>query len=449
MSEQVTGNDELPKGRFVAFRYRDFRLFWISLFLSNTGTWMQMTAISWLLYQMTSSPLQLGINGLFRAVPALAFGLISGAIADRFDRKRLLFTTQSLLCALALLLGVLDHSDTIEPWHIYIITFLSAVVGSCDGPARQAFYPSLVPQAILPNAVALNSILWKGAALIGPSVGGIAIGLMGTSGAFYANAVSFLFVIAALMAIRAPSPARGPARRFASDIWEGLRYVHSRKLILGIVCMEATSSIFGIDNAMLTIFASDLLRVGANGFGLLQSARGLGAIIGSSFYIALGQRPRQGKIILTAALFYGIAFALFALSDSFPMSLLLISCVGATDTVWAAARSTIIQWITPDRLRGRVMSIFQLANQGLNPLGQVETGFVVPIIGAREATFFGGTIVCLITLLMNFRVREIFGFSLDSFERKVSSTETLTAGNRANLEPRTEIEVQSAAGDKP
>ena len=400
--------------RFAAFRYRDFRLFWVSLFLSNIGSWMQMTATSWLLYQITGSPLLLGVNGLFRAAPALSVGLISGVIADRFDRKKLLLTTQSTLCILALILGLLDHSDQIQPWHIYTVTFFSALVGSCDGPARQAFYPSLVPPAILPNAVALNSILWKGAALLGPSLAGIAIAWIGTSGAFYANAASFLFVIAALLAIRTPAPQTSPGRRFGTDLREGLSYVHSRKLILGIVLMEATTSIFGIDNAMLTIFASDVLRVGAHGFGLLQSARGLGAIAGSSLYIAYGQIPRQGRIIFAAALGYGLAFALFAVSSDFTLSLFLICLVAAADTVWAAARSTVIQSMTPDRLRGRVMSIFQLANQGLNPLGQVETGLIVPLIGAREATLTGAAIVWIITLLTTFQIRAIWQFSLDT-----------------------------------
>ncbi|HYA28131.1 MAG TPA: MFS transporter, partial [Acidobacteriota bacterium] len=342
----------------------------------------------------------------------LGLGLISGAIADRFDRKKLLLTTQSILGALALLLGVLDHSDNIAPWHIYAVTFFSAAVGSCDGPARQAFFPSLVPQHILPNAVALNSILWKGAALIGPSLGGVAIHLMGTSGAFYTNAGSFLFVIVALLLIRTPSPALRRAKRFSSDIREGLNYVYASNIILGVVIMEAVSSIFGIDNAMLTIFASDVLRVGAHGFGLLQSARGLGAVIGSSLYIGIGQRPSQGKILMVSAMFYGASFALFGLSSSFPLSLVLLLCVGAADTIWAAARSTIIQWMAPDRLRGRVMSVFQLANQGLNPLGQVETGFVVPLVGARQATFIGGSIVWLATILVTFWIREIPRFTL-------------------------------------
>jgi MFS family permease len=178
--------------------------------------------------------------------------------------------------------------------------------------------------------------------------------------------------------------------------------------------MEATSSLFGLDNAMLTIFASDVLRVGAHGFGLLQSARGLGAVLGSGLFITIGQRSAQGKIVFASAFVYGLCFALFGVSGSFALSLFLLACVGAADAIWAAARSTIVQSIAPDRLRGRVMGLFQIANQGLNPLGQVETGVVVPLIGAREATFFGGSIVWLIAMATTWRVREILRFRLDA-----------------------------------
>ncbi len=406
-------NPQSPSA-LAAFRYRDFRLFWASIFVSNIGTWMQMTAIAWLLYTLTQSPLQLGMNGLFRSIPAIALGVFSGTLADRYDRKRLLLTTQSLLGLLALLLGVLDHSDNIRVWHIYAITFLSAVVGSCDGPARQSLFPSLIPKEVLPNAVALNSILWKGAALLGPTLGGITISVAGTSGAFYANAASFLVVVIALLLMHSPSPSPERSRRFLSDMKTGLAYVYSKKTIFGVIAMEATTSIFGLDNAMLTIFASDILSVGAHGFGLLQSARGLGAVIGSSVYIAMGQRPHQGRILLTAAILYGVAFALFGLSPSFILCLVLLTFVGAMDTIWAAARSTILQWMAPDRLRGRIMGVFQLSNQGLNPLGQVETGLVVPLIGARAATVLGGLIVSSMTLLTVWRVSEIPAFRLDA-----------------------------------
>lgn len=399
--------------RLAAFRYRDYRLFWTSLFISNIGTWMQMTATNWLLYQLTSSPLLLGLNGIFRAAPAIVLGLISGTFADRYDRRRLLLWTQVILGLLALGLGILDHSGNIRPWQIYAFTFVSASVASFDGPARQALFPSLVPREVLPNAIALNSLLWKGAALLGPTLGGVAISLMGTAGAFYANAASFLVVVAALLLMRATSPAPERRRDFVAETKAGFSYIVSQPLILGVMIMEGVSSVFGLDNAMLTIFASDVLRVGAHGFGLLQSARGLGAVVGSSYYIAMAQGPRQGRVLLVAAVLYGAGFALFGLSPSFILSLVVLAFVGATDTVWSASRATILQLSTPERFRGRVMGVFQLSNRGLHPLGQTETGLVVPLIGAREATILGGLFVSLVTLVTAWQVPGILKFRLD------------------------------------
>lgn len=410
MTETSTEPNPQTVGRLAAFRYRDYRLFWASLFISNIGTWMQMTATNWLLYQLTNSPMLLGLNGVFRAAPAIALGLISGTFVDRYDRRWLLLWTQGILGLLALGLGILDHAGNVQAWQIYAFTFLSAAVGSLDGPARQALFPSLVPRSVLPNAVALNSLLWKGAALLGPTLGGVAISLMGTAGAFYANAASFLAVVVALLLMRATASAPERRRHFLDETKAGFSYIVSRPLILGTMIMEGVSSVFGLDNAMLTIFASDILHVGAHGFGLLQSARGLGAVVGSSYYIALAQGPRQGRVLIISALLYGAGFALFGLSPTFLLSLSLLAFVGATDTVWSAARGTILQITTPERFRGRVMGVFQLSNRGLHPLGQTETGLVVPLIGAREATFFGGLLVTVVTLVTVWQVPGIAKF---------------------------------------
>jgi MFS family permease len=401
-------------GPLAAFRYRDFRLFWLSVLVSNIGSWMQMTATNWLLYRLTGSALQLGLNGVFRAVPSFLFGFFGGTFADRYDRKWLLLWTQLLLGLLALGLGILDQSGNIGAWHIYAFTFLSAAVGSLDGPARQALFPSLVPRAILPNAVALNSLLWKGAALLGPSLGGIAISLMGTSGAFYANALSFLAVVVALLLMRASSAVSERRRHFLKETQEGLSYIAAQPVVLGVLIMEAVSSVFGLDNAMLTIFASDVFRVGAHGFGFLQSSRGLGAVVGSSFFIGIGHRHSQGKLLFVSAVLYGVGFAVFGVSPSFLTALLILTFVGAADSVWGAARGTILQLITPEKFRGRVMGVFQLSNRGLHPLGQTETGLVVPLIGAREATVLGGILVTAVTLWTTWRVPEIMRFRWDA-----------------------------------
>src|SRR6266542_6585831 len=419
MTDEPFPSDPKEIGRLAAFRYRDFRLFWISLFVSNIGTWMQMTATNWLLYQLTDSPVQLGLNGIFRAIPAIGLGLISGTFADRYDRRRLMLWTQVLLGLLALGLGVLDHSGTVQAWHIYLFTFISSSVGSFDGPARQALFPSLVPRAVLPNAVALNSLLWKGAALLGPTFGGIAIAAMGTAGAFYANAVSFLAVVVALLFMRAPSPARERQRDFLGETKAGFSYILSQPVILGLTVMEAFASVFGLDHAMLTILASDVFRVGAHGFGFLQSSRCVRDVLGSSLFIAMGHRSGQGKILIVSAVLYGAGFAAFGLSPSFPVALVLLAFVGAADTIWGAARGTIMQMLAPEKFRGRVMGVFQLSNRGLHPLGQTETGLVVPLLGAREATVMGGVIITIMTLLTAWRIPGIAKFTWTQLDSNV------------------------------
>lgn len=428
----MTDPDSQKAGRLAAFRYRDFRLFWTGLLISNIGTWMQMTAINWLLYEMTGSPLQLGINGIFRAVPAIGLGLISGTFADRYDRRRLLMATQLLSGLLALCLASLDHSGFIQVWHIYAFTFLSAAVNSLDNPARQALFPSLIPRSVLPNAVALNSLLWKGAALIGPSLGGIAISLMGTSGAFYANAASYAFVVYALMLMRAPSSSKERNGHFMTEVTAGFAYVFSQRVILGVMVMEAVSSIFGLDHAMLTIFASDILRAGASGFGFLISARGLGAVLGSSLLIGTGQSVHQGRILFISAILYGLGFALFGISPSMLISLPLLMFVGATDTIWAATRNTILQLQTPESLRGRVMGVFGLSNRGLHPLGQMETGLVVPIVGARGATVIGGLLVTMATLVTGWKVPGIPRFRWDETALSASDSDDAESAKPGN-----------------
>jgi MFS family permease len=425
MNEDSSDSHRQPVGRLAAFRYRDFRLFWLSLFVSNTGTWMQMTATNWLLYQLTNSPLQLGLNGVFRAIPAIALGLVSGTFADRYDRKRLLLWTQAVLALVTLGVGILDHTGHIQAWQIYLFTFISASVGSFDGPARQALFPSLVPRAVLPNAVALNSLLWKGAALLGPTLGGIAISAMGTAGAFFANAASFLVVILALVFMHTSSPERERQRDLLAETKAGFSYIVSQPVILALTVTEAFASLFGLNHAMLTILASDVFRVGAHGFGFLQSSRGLGAVIGSTVFIAMGHQPAQGKILFVSAILYGVGFAVFGLSPSFLLALILLAFVGATDTVWGAARGTIMQMLAPERFRGRVMGVFQLSNRGLHPLGQMQTGLVVPLIGAREATFMGGAIITVITVLTAWRVPELIKYRWDTVGRSAPDKRSL------------------------
>lgn len=405
---------QAPLTAFAALRHRDFRLFWVALVISNIGSWMQITATSWLLYELTGSALQLGLNGVFRAVPTIVLGLFGGALVDQYERKRVLLLAQISLMLLAFVLAVLDSTGVIEVWHIYGITFLSGVLGTVEAPSRQALLPSLVPRGLLPNAIALNSLLWKGTVILGPAVAGIVIATVGTAGAFFANGLSFLAVVAALVMIHATSPGSRATGRFLGDVAEGLRYVRHEPVIVAVMVMEGASSLLGVDSAMLTIFARDVLQVGASGLGFLQSARGVGAILGSVLLVSAFSGTRsQGRILVTSAILYGASFAVFGLSTEFAWSLVLMALMGGADTVWGATRNTVLQLKSPEAMRGRIMSIFHLTSRGLHPLGQTRTGLLVPLMGASDTAFLGGVIIAVVVLITSRRAPSLPRFVSD------------------------------------
>ena len=373
-----------------------------------------MTASSWLLYELTNSPFQLGLNGVFRALPTLFLGLFGGALVDRYERKWILLFAQMGLMLLAFILAILDQTGHIEVWHIYTVTIFGGILGTVEFPARQALLPSLVPRRLLPNAIALNSLLWKGTVVLGPALAGILIAVVGTAGAFFINGVSFLAVVITLFLIHASSPGTGGGDDILKDIREGLRYVSTQKTILGVMVMEATSALFGLDSAMLTIFARDVLQIGPSGLGFLQSARGLGAIFGSALLVSTISRVRvQGRVLVVSAILYGASFALFGLSTYVPSSLFLIALVGAADVVWGTTRNAVLQLKSPDAMRGRVMGIFHLTSRGLHPLGQTRTGMAVPLIGAGGTAFLVGVLVAAVALLTVWRTPSVSLFSVE------------------------------------
>lgn len=221
-------------------------------------------------------------------------------------------------------------------------------------------------------------------------------------------------MVIALFLMHASSPGTGGRDNILKDIREGLRYVSTQKTILGVMVMEATSALFGLDSAMLTIFARDILQTGPSGLGFLQSARGLGAIFGSALLVSTISRVRvQGRVLVVSAILYGTSFALFGLSTYVPLSLFLIALVGAADVVWGATRNTVLQLKSPDAMRGRVMGIFHLTSRGLHPLGQTRTGIAVPLIGAGGTAFLGGVLVAAVALLTVWRTPSVSLFSIE------------------------------------
>src|SRR5256885_1746539 len=259
-SVNVERVSRFPPPGLAPLSHRNYALYWIGQLVSMSGTWIELTATSWLLYQLTDSPLLLGLNGVFRAAPIFAFALIGGTIADRVERRRLLLITQSSSVVTSLLLGALVVTGHVVFWHVYVISLINATIAAFDAPGRQSLFPMLVPRGQLQNAITLNAMLFQTGQLVGPAIAGVLIARVSIAAPFFVNAISYFAIIAALLAMRIPPIAsRGPRGSIRTELVGGLRYVRSSAILPLVLAIEATLSIFGHNQALMTIFARDVL----------------------------------------------------------------------------------------------------------------------------------------------------------------------------------------------
>jgi predicted MFS family arabinose efflux permease len=375
-------------------RHRDFALYWVGQCVSQVGTFIEMTATTYLLYAITSSPVLLGIGGLVRGLPILGLAIFGGALADRVDRKRLLMFTQASQVVTSLILGTLVATNAIEFWHIYVLGFVSSTLSAFDAPARNSFYPSLIPRADFQNAVTLSTVIFRLSTLLGPAIAGILIATVSPASPFFVNAVSYFGLIFALLAIRTKTPrATGPLVSLRRSAWGGIQYALRSPILPLILAIEAILSVFGHNSALITIFARDVLRVGPEGLGLLLSAVGAGAIIGTIVLVATGNVRPKGAVMIGAGVLYAIALLGFAVSTSFALSIAVLFTMGVADAFWGAMRNTILQLAAADDYRGRVMSLVTVTSRGLTNAGQLETGAIVALAGAPLAAAINAVIV--------------------------------------------------------
>jgi predicted MFS family arabinose efflux permease len=336
----------------------------------------------------------LGIGGLVRGLPILGLAIFGGALADRVDRKRLLMFTQASQVVTSLILGTLVATNAIEFWHIYVLGFVSSTLSAFDAPARNSFYPSLIPRADFQNAVTLSTVIFRLSTLLGPAIAGILIATVSPASPFFVNAVSYFGLIFALLAIRTKTPrATGPLVSLRRSAWGGIQYALRSPILPLILATEAILSVFGHNSALITIFARDVLRVGPEGLGLLLSAVGAGAIIGTIVLVATGNVRPKGAVMIGAGVLYAIALLGFAVSTSFALSIAVLFTMGVADAFWGAMRNTILQLAAADDYRGRVMSLVTVTSRGLTNAGQLETGAIVALAGAPLAAAINAVIV--------------------------------------------------------
>ena len=384
---------------------KDFGLFWVSLLISAVGNQISSITVAWQVYEITSSPFQLGLVGLFRAMPVIVFSLTGGMLADRMNRRRLLIVTQGLAMLLAALLGVLTDTGRIQVWHIYAVTFLAGAVQIFDVPARTAMIPNLVPREHLATAFALNVTLRQSATLVGPFLGGVALAAVGISWSYYINAVSFLGVIVSLMIMRIRETRDGAKKESAlQSMRAGLSFVWDNSVIMGLLVMDTCVNFFGAYKGMMPVFARDLLGVGPTGLGILLGAPAVGALVGSSAVMALGNPKDKGRLIVSVTLLYTIGLILFALSRSFTLSLIVAFSLGAFDAVGETLRMTVIQLMTPDRLRGRVQSLVHVFIFGSPMIGQAQIGATASLLRVPGAVALGGILASVFVGLTAKRV---------------------------------------------
>jgi len=390
----------IAREHYVALTHRNFRLIWLGMLASMTGSMMQNAALLWhvsLLVAPERKALALGAVGLVRVVPIVFFSMVSGVVADAVNRRRLMLLTQTGMALVSVALATLAFRGLSVVWPVYVLAALSASVGTFDLPARQALVPTLVPREHLPNAISLNAMMFQAASVIGPSIGGIVIAAAGVGWAYLANAISFGCVILALILMRGVSgrPVRlghEPENEISlRAALEGLKFVFESPLIRSTMLLDFFATFFSSATALLPIFAQDVLRVGARGYGWLYAAPAVGAVAMSAAMIPLTNRiERRGPVLLWAVAGYGLATVLFGFSKFFWLTFFALAMTGAMDTISMIIRNIVRQLETPDRLRGRMMGVNMVFFQGGPQLGELEAGAVANWLGPVFSVVSGG-----------------------------------------------------------
>jgi MFS family permease len=393
-----------PSGNssFAALRHRDFRLLWLGQIVSVTGSQMQSVAINWHVYLLTKSAFALGLVGLFRGLPIILCSLIGGVVADAVDRKQLMIVTQTVMLVSAGVLTAATQAGLESVWPIYVVSAFASAATAFDIPARQSLMPALVPPQDFPNAVSLGMIVFNVATIAGPAIAGFMLAESGPAVIYAINALSFLAVIAALIAMRSSgNPELQSDRRNAlsfAALKEGLRFVWRTPIIVQTMTLDFVATFFASATLLLPIFAHERLHVDARGYGFLAAAPAIGSVITALVLARLGTLRKQGRLVVVSVAIFGLATAAFGISTVFWFSLLMLAVTGAADTVSTVLRQTIRQLVTPNHLRGRMTSINMMFFMGGPQLGELEAGSLAALIGAPLSVVTGGlgSLVCAV-----------------------------------------------------
>ena len=382
---------------FKAFQYRDFRLMWFGACTSSIGTWMQIVAQGWLIYRLSHSAFLLALDQFLGGIPIFLFSLIGGVIADRMERRRILLGSQYIQLASAGLLTILVATGTVHVWEILFLSLVSGFAQAFGGPAYQALIPGLVEREDMPNAIALNSIQFNLAVTVGPALGGITLARLGEKWCFGLNALSFLAPIIALSMITTRFLPQKTTDSMLSSFKEGIRFVRKQgsmeALILLAFCMTALSMPL---RTYFPVFVKDIFRRGPETYGQLLSVMGVGSICGSLAIASLGNFRHKGLVAVSMLMCLGAGISGFALSKSLTVSYVVVLLVGFSMMAVFATVNSLVQLITTDEMRGRIMSVYNFAFRGGMPMGNLLSGWLVPLFGAPMVLGVNGALLVLI-----------------------------------------------------
>ncbi|HEY5984000.1 MAG TPA: MFS transporter [Anaerolineales bacterium] len=387
-----------------SLRHRQFALIWGGLIISMIGSQMQQWALFWHISRLSRDPIAVSVIGAVRFCAVLGFSLIGGLVADRYNRRTILYITQSLALAVALVLGLLTLLGSIQLWHIYVLTAIQAATLAFDLPARQSLVPNLVPREDLPNAFSLTSIAFNTGAVIGPALSGLVIAYWGQAYAYMINSVSYLGVILALLLMGTVPQQQAQAKRglqaALTDIRAGVQFIGRQPLILSSMILDFFATFFASANTLLPYFATYVLHVDEIGYGWLAAAGSVGAFAVAFVISQFGHIRRQGQLLLGSVMVFGLATILFGISRIYALVFLALVLTGAADSVSTIIRNTIRNLQTPDSFRGRMTGINQIFFNGGPQLGEIEAGAVAQGLGVPFAIISGGVGTILIVVMI-------------------------------------------------
>jgi MFS family permease len=397
----VQGYSGRVPATFASLRYPNFQKWFVGQVLSLMGTWMQSVAQGWLVYQLTGSKFALGTIAFIGTLPTLFLMLPGGVVADRVPKRKLMVATQASMMVFALVLAVLAWTQSLQVWQIGVLAFLLGVANSFDAPARMAIVPELVDdREDLHNAIALNAMMFNLARVVGPAVGGLVLAAAGAAWCFALNALSFLAVLIALLLLVLPNDiARPSQRRVFVDIREGFTFVAHHPVIRPIIILIGAAGLFGFSYAvLLPAYASDVLHVGEAGYGIMNAAVGVGALIGSLLVAGFSRRGNRGMILTVGSVVFPLALIGLAVVHNYYAALVLLVIVGLGFVSQNVQANTLVQTLSPDELRGRVTSFYSLMFFGTAPFGSLLAGAIAQALGTSLGVALFATISLIFAL---------------------------------------------------